>query len=78
MELSARHSVAVSLMGLGRHEDAGLRLERVVGEDDRRAESWAALGLCMAELGAEQAALVCQKRVLALAAQQQRRGGALG
>lgn len=72
LEMSARHAMAVALMGLGRHEDAGLLLEQVVAEDDRRGESWAALGLCMAELGAEEAALVCQKRVLALAAQQGR------
>jgi tetratricopeptide (TPR) repeat protein len=72
LELSAKHAAAVALVGLNRHEDAGLLLEQVVAEDDRRAESWAALGLCMAAMGEEQAAMVCQKRVIALAAQQGR------
>jgi len=49
-------------------EEAGLELEKVVNSDEQRAESWAALGLCMAALGAGEAALVCQKQVVAITA----------
>lgn len=68
LELNAQHTLALVLIGLRRHEDAGLILENIVNADEKRAESWAALGLCMAQLGAEAAAMVCQKRVIALAA----------
>ena len=64
--LSAQHNAAMALVGLGRHEDAGLVLEGVIEADPDAAESWAALGVCMAELGQPEAALACQRRVLSL------------
>ena len=62
--LSAQHNVGIELMALGRHEDAGLVLEGVIEADPDASDSWAALGVCMAELGQPEAAFACQKQVI--------------
>ena len=69
--LRAQHSAGVALMALGRHEDAGLVFEAVIDSDPNASASWSALGLCLTELGQLEAALACQKQVLAIAASKQ-------
>lgn len=64
--LAAQHSAGMALLATGRHEDAGLVFEAVIEADAAAAESWAALGVCMAALGQPDAALACQRRVLLL------------
>ena len=66
--LSTQHNVGMELMALGRHEDAGLVLEGVIEADPDASDSWAALGVCMAELGQPEAALACQKQVISIKA----------
>ena len=56
----------MALMANRRFEEAGLFFERVIDADPNALESWSALGVCMAELGEPDAALVCQKQVLRL------------
>ena len=66
--LAAQHDAGMALMALGRHEDAGLVFEAVVDADPSASASWSALGLCLTELGQPEAALACQRQVLAIAA----------
>ena len=65
-EMDVGHNWGLALLTLGRHEDAGLAFEAVVDEDPSAVESWAGLGVCMAKLGMEDAALACQRQVLAI------------
>ena len=73
--LSAQHNAGMALLRLGRAEDAGLVLEGVIQADPEAAESWAALGVCMAELGQPEAALACQRQVVALRGRPEEGGG---
>jgi hypothetical protein len=65
---AAQHEAGMALMELGRHEDAGLVFEAVIDAEPDAAESWAALGVCLSALGQPEAALACQRQVLAIAA----------
>jgi cytochrome c-type biogenesis protein CcmH/NrfG len=73
--LGAQHNAALALIGLGQHEDAGLVLEGVIEADPDASDSWAALGVCMAQLGQHDAALACQRQVMRLRAEKQAGGG---
>ena len=65
----AQHNAGLQLLAMGEAEAAGLVFEGVIEADADAADSWAALGLCMAELGQEAAALACQNQVLRIRAQ---------
>ena len=52
--------------------------EAVVEADPDALDSWAALGLCMAKLGQEEAALACQRQVLRIRAKGTGATGAAG
>ena len=67
-ELMAQHNAGMQLFTLGSVEEAGLVFEAVVEADPDALDSWAALGLCMAKLGQEEAALACQRQVLRIRA----------
>jgi|TARA_B100000524_G_scaffold128239_1_gene63223 tetratricopeptide (TPR) repeat protein len=69
--LSAQHNLGTVLTELERYEEAGLAFEAAVDEDGDAIDSWAGLGLCMAKLGQPEAALACQRQVLALQKRQQ-------
>ena len=62
--LSAQHNSAMALLEAGDFEKAGLAFESVINANPDAADSWSALGVCMAELGEPDAALSCQKQVL--------------
>ncbi len=62
----ATHRAGMALMALGRHADAGLVFESVVEATPEAVDSWAALGMCMAELGQSEAAAACERQVSAL------------
>ena len=64
--LEAQHNVGIALMSTGAVEEAGMVFESIIEVDPDAADSWAALGLCMAKLGQEDAAIVCQKQVVRL------------
>ena len=51
-------------MAMEKYDDAGLVLEALVGESPDSAEAWAALALCLAQMGQADAALVCQRQVV--------------
>ena len=65
---TAQHDAGLALVALRRFEDAGLVFESLVTDDPERRESWAALGVCMSELGQPEAALACQRQVLQIEA----------
>ena len=64
--LAAQHNGGMALLAMGRHEDAGLVFESVIEADPAASDSWAALGVCMSELGQPEAALACQRQVISL------------
>ena len=45
-------------------EQAALAFEAVINEDPDAGDSWAGLGLCMAQLGQSEAAIACQRQVV--------------
>ena len=51
---------------MGRHEDAGLLFEALIEAQPQSRDAWAALGVCLAALNQPEAALACQRQVLAL------------
>jgi len=57
------HNTGMSLLATGQYEDAGLAFEKALAIDPDAVETWSALGVCMAELGQTEAALVCQRQV---------------
>ena len=65
-ELDAQHNWGMTLLGLERFEEAGLVFEEVVNQDPMADESWASLGITMAALDQNEAALACQKQVLTI------------
>ena len=77
-ELMALHNAGMQLFTLGSVEEAGLVFEAVVEADPDALDSWAALGLCMAKLGQEEAALACQRQVLRIRAKGTGATGAAG
>ena len=62
----ALRDAGMALMEAGRYEEAGLALEQVIDTAPDDAGAWSALGVCMASLGQPEAALACQKQVVAL------------
>ena len=56
----------MTLLGLERFEEAGLVFEEVINQDPMADESWASLGITMAALDQNEAALACQKQVLTI------------
>ena len=56
----------MALLSLERHAEAGLVFEAIIDSDPTAADSWAALGICMAALAQPEAAVACQRQVLAL------------
>jgi len=67
-ELEVQHNAGLQLLALGDAESAGLMFEAVIEADPNAADSWSALGLCMAELKQEEAAVACQRQVLRIRA----------
>ena len=65
--LAARQLQGMSLVDLRRHEEAGLVFESIIDAEPQARDAWSALGLCMAELNQPEAALACQRQVVALA-----------
>ena len=63
-DLDAQHNWGLTLLSMKRYEDAGLIFEQVINEDPNAAESWASLGVCMAALEQDEAALACQRQVI--------------
>ena len=65
--LAARQLQGMALVDLRRHEEAGLVFESIIDAEPQARDAWSALGLCMAELNQPEAALACQRQVVALA-----------
>ena len=66
LEVTLRAGLA--LLALERHEEAGVVLDSILDEAPENSEAWAALGVAMAALGQEEAALSCQRQVLRIRA----------
>ena len=66
LEVTLRAGLA--LLALERHEEAGVVLDSILDEAPENGEAWAALGVAMAALGQEEAALSCQRQVLRIRA----------
>ncbi len=56
----------MALLALGAAEEAAVIFDGVVEADPKARDSWAGLGVAMAELGQADAALRCQQAVLRL------------
>ena len=66
-DMDAKHNWGVCLVAMRRYEEAGLIFESIVtateGEGARSEVSWASLGYCLAKLGQDEAATICQRKV---------------
>ena len=66
--ITSQHNWGLTLLKMERYEDAGLIFESIINDEPNAEESWAALGLCMANLKQEEAALACQRQVVKIRA----------
>ena len=63
---ASAHNTGIALLAEGKYEEAGLAFEKALDENEDALDTWSALGVCMHELGQQDAALVCQRQVRAL------------
>ena len=63
---ASAHNTGMALLAKGKYEEAGLAFEKALDENEDALDTWSALGVCMHELGQQDAALVCQRQVRAL------------